>query len=226
MGIKIKSTNQSVSSVKAIIYGASGVGKTMLAATAPKPIILSAEAGLLSLAKNDIDSIDVKTVDDVMEAYQWLTESKEAEKYETIMLDSISEISEIYLAALKKVNKDPRAAYGQLATDVTSMIRAFRDITHKHIVFISKSAKIENDVGISIERPMLPGKNLTNGIMYHFDLVMAMRIGKLEDKTTYRYLQTSSSLEFDCKDRSGLLEEIEKPDLGHIFSTIINKTKN
>jgi hypothetical protein len=35
--------------VKALIYGASGAGKTVFGGTAPKPIFASAESGLLSL---------------------------------------------------------------------------------------------------------------------------------------------------------------------------------
>ena len=70
-------------------------------------------------------------------------------------------------------------------------------------MFICKAAKVENDVGISSTVPLLPGKTLTNGIMNHFDLVSAMRIGKLEDGSSYRYLQTNSTVGFDCKDRSG-----------------------
>ena len=106
MAIKIQSTNKSVNSVKALIYGESGVGKTKLAATAPTPLILNAEGGLLSLAGDNLDSVDITTVDDIMEIYQFLTESEDAKKYETIIIDSISEVAEVYLSALKEKHKD------------------------------------------------------------------------------------------------------------------------
>ena len=40
--------------VKVLVYGAPGAGKTRLCATAPKPFILSAESGLLSLRKEKL----------------------------------------------------------------------------------------------------------------------------------------------------------------------------
>ena len=51
MALKFTTTNQAAQlhGVKALVYGPSGAGKTTLCATAPAPIIISAEAGLLSL---------------------------------------------------------------------------------------------------------------------------------------------------------------------------------
>ncbi len=224
MTIKIKSTAQSVNSVKALIFGESGVGKTKLAATAPTPLILNAEGGLLSLAGDNIDSVDIKTVEDVMKVYTFLTESDDAKKYETIILDSVSDVAEVYLNTLKKEYTDARQAYGQLATDVTEMIRAFRDIQDKHVYFIGKAGKVENDIGISEIRTIMPGKNLTNGIPFFFDLVLGMKIGNLEDKSTYRYLQTNSTIDMKCKDRSGILNDKEEPHLGKIFDKIVKGT--
>jgi len=224
MAIKIKSTNQSVNSVKALIMGESGVGKTKLAGTVPTPLILNAEGGLLSLAGDNLDSVDIKTVDDVMEVYQFVTESEDAKKYETIVLDSVTEIGEVYLNALKKQHADARQAYGVLATDMTEMIRAFRDIKDKHVYFIAKAALIESDNGISETKAIMPGKTLTNGLPFFFDLVLGLKIGKLEDKTSYRYLQTNSTMSMKCKDRSGILEDIEEPHLGKIFDKIIKGT--
>lgn len=226
MAIKIKSTSQSVNSVKALIFGESGVGKTKLAATAPTPLILNAEGGLLSVAADNLDSVDIKTVDDVMEVYQFLTESEDAKKYETLILDSVSEIAEVYLNTLKKQYTDARQAYGQLGTDVTEMIRAYRDIKNKHVYFIAKAGKVENENGISEVKAIMPGKTLMNGLPFFFDEVMALRIGKLEDKSTYRYLQTNSSLGYLCKDRSGTLDDKEEPDLGKLFSKIVKGTHN
>ena len=224
MAIKIKSTNQSVNSVKALIFGESGVGKTKLAATVPTPLILNAEGGLLSLASDNLDSVDIKTVKDVMEIFTFLTESEDAKKYETVVLDSVSEIAEVYLNSLKKEYADARQAYGELATDMTEMIRAYRDIKDKHVYFISKAGKVENEIGITEIKPIMPGKTLMNGLPFFFDLVMGLRIGKMEDKSTYRYLQTNSTSNMLCKDRSGVLEEMEEPDLGKIFDKIVKGT--
>lgn len=225
MAIKIDSTKKTVNSVKALIYGESGVGKTKLASTVPNPLILNAEGGLLSLAQNNIDSVKIETVIDIMDVYEFLTESEDAKKYETVVLDSVSEIGEVYLSTLKKLHKDARQAYGELADDVSKMIRAFRDIPDKHVYFIAKAARIEDENGISKYVATMPGKNLLNNLPYYFDLVMPLRIGKLEDGSTYRYLQTKAELQWNAKDRSGVLDDIEKPDLGEIFKKIKNGVK-
>jgi hypothetical protein len=64
--------------VKMLVYGNAGAGKTSLCATLPTPIIISAEAGLLSIQSADLPYIEIKSIDDLREAYTWATESKEA----------------------------------------------------------------------------------------------------------------------------------------------------
>lgn len=220
MAVKITSTKKSVNGVKVLVYGQAGTGKTRLCATVPNPIILSAEAGLLSLADEEIPVIEIKTVEDVMEAYQFLTEDPEGLKYETICLDSVSEIAEVLLSALKKKNSDARQAYGQLGEDMTHLIRSFRDIPNRHVYFTAKEVAIENDVGITINRPSMPGKTLLNALPFFFDELFCLRIGKLENGDEYTYLQTKAQISHPAKDRSGCLAEIEKPDLGNVFRKI------
>ena len=56
-----------------LVYGQSGVGKTTLIKTLPgKVLILSAEAGLLSLRDTDIEYVDIHTMDDLTEAYTYI----------------------------------------------------------------------------------------------------------------------------------------------------------
>lgn len=220
MSIKIQSTKSSVDSVKVLVYGDAGTGKTRLCATVPNPIILSAEAGLLSLAQDNIPFIEVKTVEDVSDAFEYLTESEEGKQFETICLDSVSEIGEVFLNTLKKQNADARQAYGQLAEDMTELIRRFRDIPNKNVYFTAKSVKVEDENGITGFRPGLPGKTLLNNLPFFFDEVFALKIGKLEDGTEYNYLQTKGEMKYIAKDRSGTCEPIERPDLGFIFEKI------
>ena len=235
MAIKIISTRDySADGVKVLVSGDAGIGKTVLCASAPSPIIISAEAGLLSLAEVDIPVIEVTSVADVMAAYEFLTESEDAKQYKTLCLDSISEIGEVLLAEYKKLNKDPRAAYGQLNDDMASLIRSFRDIKGKHVYFSAKQARlVEDDSGLVYFKASMPGKTLLNSLPYFFDEVFVMNLGKLEDGTVYRYLQTGKTLRHgDCKDRSGKLDVVEKPDLTYIFNKIagieepVNKSEN
>lgn len=229
MAIKLTTTKHSAKHVKALCYGDAGVGKTMLCSTAPNPVIISAESGLLSLSGFDIPVIEVKTVEDVQDAYRFVTEADEAKNFETVCLDSITEIAEVLLSKLKSEDKDPRKSYGRLADDMSHLIRSFRDIPEYNVYFSAKMTRIEDDfTGISTFRPAMPGKTLVNGLPFFFDEVLALKIGVIEgedgkEDETYRYLQTSPTVQYTAKDRSGKLNEIEKPDLSNIFDKILSK---
>ena len=221
MAIKIISTKGYDSNgVKVLVHGPAGIGKTSLCATAPNPLIISNESGLLSLAGLDIPVIEVNTLVELDEAYQFLTESKEADKYQTVCLDSISEIAEVVLRTHKAKEKDPRAAYGKLNDDIAASICAFRDLKGKHVYFTAKQSRVESEDQPIRFMPMMPGKTTLNAMSYYFDEVLAMRLGKLEDGTVYRYLQTYPDLNYEAKDRSGKLPPRAKPDLAEVFKLI------
>ena len=117
MAINIKSTKGlHANGVKMLVYSHAGAGKTSLIPTLPSPIVLSAEGGLLSISGAEVPYIEITSMADLMEAYQWLTESDEAGQFQSVALDSISEIAEVVLAEELKRNKDGRAAYGELNT--------------------------------------------------------------------------------------------------------------
>lgn len=220
--IKLTTTKQSATHVKALCYGDAGVGKTMLCATAPDPIIISAESGLLSLSHVDVPVIEVKSVEDVKDAFRFITEAEEAKGFQTVCLDSITEIAEVLLAQYKSEDKDPRASYGRLADDMTTLIRSFRDLKGKHVYFSAKMTRIEDEhTGISTFRPAMPGKTLINGLPFFFDDVFALKIGLTDEGKKYRFLQTEADMQYIAKDRSGTLEEMEKPDLTYIFNKML-----
>lgn len=224
MTIKLTTTNQSSKFVKALCYGDAGSGKTVLCSTAPNPIIISAESGLLSLSHLNIPVIEVSTLADVQEAYQFITESDEAKGFETVCLDSITEIAEVMLSQYKKDDKDPRKSYGALADHMSQLVRTFRDLPEFHVYFSAKMARIEDEYsGISTFRPGMPGKTLVNGLPFFFDEVMALRIGEEEGGDKFRYLQTEPDMQYTAKDRSGNLDVIERPDLTHMFDKVLGK---
>ena len=221
MAIKITTTQIATDFVKVLVFGDSGVGKTRLIATAPNPIIISAERGLLSLREFNLDAIEVSTLEDFYEAYEYVI-SEEAEKYDTICLDSVSEIAEVMISSFKKEHKDGRQAYGRLNDEMLELIRAFRDIPEKHIYFSAKQGRIEDTAtGIAKYKPMMPGKTLVQQLPYLFDEVLCLKIWEDEDGKKSRYLQTQPSITTDAKDRSGTLEDPEwEPDLTEIFARI------
>ena len=227
MPIKVTTTRQSTDAVKMIIYGDSGVGKTTLCSTAPKPIIISAEKGLLSLAEFDLPVIEITSIEELDEAYDWCMANKD--KYETICLDSITEIAEICLAELQIKYADGRKQYGELQAEIPKKIRRFRDINKKHVMFIAQIDRFEDAYsGISSFKPSMPGKYLVKKAPFFFDEVLALRIGEMRKEDggseEYRYLQTQPDLQYHAKDRSGKLNKIERPNLKMIINKVMGKS--
>jgi phage nucleotide-binding protein len=221
MAINLRSTGGlSANGVKMLVYGNAGAGKTSLIPTLPNPVVLSAEGGLLSIQGADVPFIEINSMATLMEAYTWLMESDEAKQFESVALDSISEIGEVVLAEELKKNKDGRAAYGELNTVMASMIRAFRDLPNKHVYFTAKCDKSQDETGRMLYAPSMPGKSLSMQIPYFFDLLLALRVEKDQEGIAQRALMCDSDGIWQAKDRSGKLDTWEAPDLGAIISKI------
>jgi len=226
MAINIKRTGGlSGDGVKMVVYGQAGAGKTSLIPTLPKPIVLSAESGLLSIQSADIPFIEIASMDDLQEAFLWASESEEAKEFQSIALDSITEIGEVVLNFEKKrmVNGklvDPRQAYGALSEQMTDLIRSFRDLPGKHVYFSAKLEKSEDEMGKKLYNPSMPGRSLTQGLPYFFDEVLALRVERGEDGKPVRALQCHDDGSWLAKDRSGKLEMWEAPDLGAVIRKI------
>lgn len=239
MAVKLTSTKQAAAlhGLKLTVYGNAGSGKTSLCATTGAPtVILSAEAGLLSLRHVDIPVIECKSIEDVSEAYQFLSQSAEGQQFEWVCLDSISEIAEVVLAAEKKATRDPRQAYGALQERMYELIRAFRDLPERNVYFSAKMAAEKVDivetrttgaittnavVGTRMSYgPSLPGTKLGQALPYFTDLIFAMRVEPDADGKPSRWLQTQPDDNYVAKDRSGCLDAYEHPDLAAIAAKV------
>lgn len=225
MAIKLTSTKQSAADngIKILTYGLAGAGKTSLCATTGEPtVIISAESGLLSLRNVDIPVIEVKTIADVHEAYQFITLSEEAKDFRWVCLDSISEIAEVVLNHEKKNTKDPRQAYGALSEQMQDLLRAFRDIPGRNVYMSAKCERVKDEnTGAMLYGPSMPGAKLGQGIPYLFDFVFALRAEKADDGHVYRTLQTGADYQYVAKDRSGCLDLYEQPDLSAIKKKVM-----
>jgi hypothetical protein len=212
--------------IKVCVHGRSGSGKTTLIGTAPRPIIASAEAGTLSIASLNIPMANIGGYNDLMDFYQWALTSADRRNYDTISLDSISDIAERLLTEEKSKTKDPRKAYGEMADKLATMIRNFRDLSGINVYFTAKSIQREVEGGTKIWSPMLPGQSNAQGLAYYFDEFFYAGVAEAPSAvaggpmTRYHYLHTKLDSQHDAKDRSGVLDMIERPDLNYIFTKI------
>jgi hypothetical protein len=220
MSVQLRTARQAAidNGIKVMVYGAAGAGKTRLCATAPNAVILSAEAGLLSLRDTDIPVIEVQTMDDLREAYRFLAEGQ---AFEWVCLDSLSEIAEVVLANEKAQTKDPRKAYGELADQMVTLVKAFRDLPGRNVYMSAKLERQKDEAsGVMLYQPMMPGQKLAQALPYLFDELFVLRVEKDTEGALQRWLQTSSDVQYTAKDRSGALDTFEEPDLAAIAAKI------
>lgn len=231
------SVASATSGIKCLVYGGAGTGKTVLSATLPAPVLISAEAGVLSLRKDnlerlfgvgnpgvtyDMPMIVVQNVDDLTEAYKWASQSHEAKQFQSIGLDSLSEIAEVVLNNAKRQVKDPRQAYGELIEKMETLIRYFRDLPGKNVYMAAKMEPQKDELtGVIRFGPSMPGAKLGAKLPYFFDEVFRLGVNKTPQGESYRFLQTQPDLQYEAKDRSGSLAPMEYPFLTAIFNKIL-----
>lgn len=222
--------------MKMLVYGPSGIGKTVLTATLPNVVMLSAESGALSLSEQNlrriygqmpivcpVPMIKITNIQDLTDACAWCYGSVEARQFQSVSLDSISEIGEVVLNNAKKQVKDPRQAYGELIEKMESVIRAFRDLPGKHVYMAAKQEPMKDELsGVVKLGPSMPGAKLAQKLPYYFDFVFRLAANKDAQGQDYRYLQTSADLQNEAKDRSGRLDKMEYPHLGNIIAKALS----
>ena len=225
--------------VKMLVYSGAGAGKTSLCATAPKPVVISAEAGLLSLQpKNiarmygadnpnvtyDIPVMQVTTMAQLVEAYTFFAnpQSGARDHFSTICIDSLTELAEVMLAGLKATKSDPRQAYGELIDKMGALVRQFRDLPGYH-VYMSAKMEYSKDEGSGLTKyqPSMPGSKLGQQLPYFFDEVFHLGVNRTQQGQAYRFLLTQPDMQYVAKDRSGSLDEMEMPALYNVINKIL-----
>ncbi len=207
--------------VKICVHGRGGVGKTRLVAGLPVPLYLSAESGVLSLGQWAIPQITITDFKVMQEVYQYIAYDPTAAHFQSIALDSISEIAEQCLGHEMGMSKDGRKAYGEMGTQMRDLIRLFRDLPGRHVYFSAKQSSNKDDVtGVTRYGPSMPGQALTKDMPYFFDELFSMEIHQTPEGQQYRALRTQLDMQYEAKDRSGALDAIEEPDLGKIIAKI------
>ncbi len=222
LNLQLKSTTSfSVENgVKIVVYGRAGMGKTVLCGTCPSPVIFSAESGLMSLQGMNLPYYELKTVDDLRSVYQWAKSSHEAKQFETICIDSISDVGETMLASYKLGKKDPRQAYGEFNDEMLKVLKDFRDLPRKHVYMSAKQERFKTPEGLIINGPMMPGQKIAQALPYLPDLIFQL---DRDSVGGWRFLRTAPDFANDAKDRSGKLDPMEPPNLGHVIRKITGR---
>lgn len=217
--------------VKAIVYGAPGSGKTPLVATAPRPVMLVTEPGMLSMRHSNVPAWEAYTAPRIVEFMEWVGKSKELGSFDTIAIDSLTAIAELFLTDELPKHKHGMKAYGAMAERVMGICALLYYMPQKHVVMIAKQTQVENgkqtliqDGQVTYEsvmqrRPHFPGKDLNIRIPHLFDDVLHLGDASVPGQPKpVRALRTREIAEVFARDRAGTLNELEPPDLTQLFS--------
>ena len=209
--------------VKAVLYGEPGIGKTPLINTAPNPVLLAIEPGMLSMRGSSVLTYKAYehregTHKGVDEFFEWWFKSNEPKKFDTLGIDSGSEMAEAYLRFFLPKHAHGMKAYGEMSLAVMKHFTPLYYQQCKHIVIITKQFE---DVASGRKKPSFPGNDLNIKVPHFFDEILHYAKvapgtipGVLEE---VKAIRTYGTAQIMARDRSGQLNEFEQPDLTQIF---------
>lgn len=217
--------------VKSVLFGAPGCGKTPIAATAPRPVILVTEPGLLSMRGCNAPAWEAYDVKKIVEFFDWFFKSKDSSQFDTLVVDSFSNVAEIILKEEESKQKHGMKAYGEMARRVYDLANDLFYMKQKHIILIAKQGLVENGRQTIIQggeiiyepvmqkRPYFPGKDLNVKMPHLFDNVLHLADVQISGQPRpVKAFRTKESPEVFARSRSGNFNEFEPADMNALFS--------
>jgi phage nucleotide-binding protein len=222
-GLPVLKAAQAVKTVNILIYGKSGVGKTMLMGSADavpwmrKMLVIDVEGGAMSLSHSypNVDIVRVTDWDDVQEIYDFLYAGNH--DYATVGIDSLTEMQKLNMSQVlanrimereaKGDTQDPDVpdmrAWGKNIEQMRRFVRAFRDLP-MNCIFTALVKEDKNSRTAVIEKkPSLSGK-LADEVAGFLDIVVYYYM-KFFDDEQLRLLISQATDEVIAKDRTGRL---------------------
>ena len=222
--MEIKSLDESIKNngIKVLCFSSSGSGKTSMLKTAGKTLMISLENGELALsgAKN-IDVLSPKNMTELKQAYKIAMDN--VDKYDTVAIDSLTELGEMILAELKRdpefnSMKDGVKLWGKYSDDMYAIAKAFRDLKGVNVVLIALAETRKENFEDRLY-PMIPAQKVQLKLPALYDEVLYLAV----DEAGNRSILTQPTSSVVCKDRSGKLSPVEAPSFEVIFNKIKGK---
>ena len=151
--------------------------------------------------------------------------------YETIFIDSITVAGRLCFqwaqgqpeAMSEKTGKpDTRGAYGLHGREMLAWLSHLQHARNRDVVFVGILDQKEDDYGRTTWAPQIEGSKVGRELPGIVDQVITMNELASDDGVKFRGLVCTSPnpWSYPAKDRSGRLDQIEKPHLGELFAKI------
>lgn len=200
---------------KSIIYGPPGSAKTPLINTAPRPVLLAVEPGLLSMRNSNVPTWMAPTKARIDEFFKWFELSAEAKNFDTLAVDSVSQMCNIALDESKA--KHGLAQYGEMADYVMPYLQRLYYLKEKHMYLIAKE-ELTSD---GKRRPAFPGQQLngSSGVSHLYDCILRLARVPIPNIGEQLAFQCNGTMDILARNRTGTLADYEPPD----FSALVRK---
>lgn len=211
----IKKSNELVipTTVKMMIYGQAGMGKSTVALSAPKPLLLDFDNGVkrMNMAHlENIDTVQVTSWNDVQLVLQ-----EDLSVYQTIVVDTIGKMMDFIITYKCGTRQPSIRDWGGINAEFSWMTRTLSSLK-KHIIFVAhRDTRKEGDDTVFI--PALREKSY-NSIVTELDLLgyLEMKSERGVQRRTITFDPTSRN---DGKNTCNLPSVMEVP-------TILDKNGN
>ena len=193
------------------LYGQPGVGKTSLALSFPKPLLLDTDNGLYRVqAEFRCDSVPVESYQDILDVLK-----EDLSDYETIVVDTLGKLVDFIALAVTKENPNLLQKDGTISIKAWGIIKNYfkafiTDVQalKKNLIFVShEKESSENDVRII--RPDVSG-SAGKDIIKELDF-----LGYMEMVGKKRSISFSPSSKFYAKNSLGIKDYVEVPTLSN-----------
>jgi len=164
------------STIKAMIYGVPGMGKTTLALSAPKPLLLDFDGGVKRVNMSHLENVDTIPISNWNEASVQLFQENLA-KYETIVIDTIGKMMDYIIYSVAGNYQPTLKQWGTINQEFSKFTRNL-SMLGKNIIFVAhRSTRKEGDNNVYI--PDLREKNY-NAIVTELDLLGYMEMQNIK----------------------------------------------
>jgi hypothetical protein len=201
-------------------YGNSGVGKTVLAGTAPNALFLAADVEGTESARqlgSTAKELPVNSWEDFVEYNEWLVRGDAHKEFEFVIVDTVDELEELCWQSqlvndeLKRASKfqpnkgDYPVVWRKLREELMRLNRSPINVIYlAHLMHIDRESEDGEDT-ITLAMPEMGSRkrgDLSSYFCAQMGLVGYMREVVNEDGKTERHLMTQSGPRWIAKDRT------------------------
>lgn len=217
--------------VKLCVYGKAAVGKTPLAKTVKKALILATEDGVGTVSDVSIPLIRINDTASLNGMRQWLAVPANTAAFDWIILDSLTNLTHTIFTEVAGTVKsnDPRKFYGELQDRIIPFLETLFKL-NKNVLVTMWQGEESTPAGMFLRHiPVTKGQAIATYCMHFFDVTMNMALHQVPQtqadgtviSVTMPFLQTREFNNVFARDRHQKLANYEPADLTAIYNKLI-----